>query len=63
MRKSLDCPGDLVTCLCWEPHRFRWRSYFLALIIFPHLGQMGIAKASGRVRYALWRIGADGMLY
>lgn len=31
-------------CLCRVPHRLRCRSYFLALISFPHLGQMGIAR-------------------
>jgi len=42
MRKSFEPLNGFDLCLCWEPHRLKWRSYFLALISFPHLGQTGM---------------------
>ena len=52
MRKSLEPLRGLDLCLCWEPQRFKWRSYFLALISFPHFGQTGKGKSrTGQLSY------------
>ena len=51
--KSFEPLNGLDLCLCWEPHRFKWRSYFFALINFPHLGQTGIKRTVGRYQIHL----------
>ena len=47
MRNSFEPLNGLALCLCWEPHRFRWRSYFLALISFLHFGHTGTGGDRG----------------
>jgi DHA1 family multidrug resistance protein-like MFS transporter len=48
MRKSSGGSAEPGACLCCVPHLFRWRSYFLSLISFPHLGQTGMPAAVTR---------------